>query len=69
MSLFSGPPLYDFQFGSMFANDMVLQRAPHKAVIWGYGPIIAKQNTSVRLNITGSGLVKEYWTHVKSTSK
>ncbi|KAK2143203.1 hypothetical protein LSH36_867g00050 [Paralvinella palmiformis] len=64
---FKGPPLYDFQFGSMFADGMVLQRAPHRAVVWGYGPLLLKENTSVRLNITGNGMMREYWTHVKNT--
>nr|CAB3266065.1 sialate O-acetylesterase-like [Phallusia mammillata] len=37
----------DFAFASYFQNNMVLQREPHRAVIWGYGTVGAIVNVSI----------------------
>lgn len=60
--------MYEFHFASYFGDHMVLQRAPHRSVIWGYGPIIT-DNTSVLLVLEGPDTNREYRTVVRKASK
>uniref|UniRef100_H2Y181 Sialate O-acetylesterase domain-containing protein n=1 Tax=Ciona intestinalis TaxID=7719 RepID=H2Y181_CIOIN len=46
-----------FAFASYYQDNMVLQRAPHKSVIWGYGKLDAKVTVLV--------MQDEYTTHVQ----
>jgi len=43
-------PVYEFHFARYYGNHMVLQRAPSRAVIWGYGPVL-RDNTSVEVTV------------------
>lgn len=60
-------PSYNFRFASYYGDHMVLQRAPHKAVVWGYGPVIS-DNTTVKVTLTSEDNIDleiEYFTTVK----
>lgn len=37
----------DFSFASYYGDDMVLQGAPNKAVIWGYAPSVARNSVVI----------------------
>jgi len=43
-------PVYEFDFAHYYGDHMVLQRAPSRAVVWGYGPLIGV-NTSVSVTV------------------
>jgi len=58
-----GPELH---FATYYSDNMVLQRAPQRAVVWGYGPLIT-ENTSVTLRVEGQGRRLEYNTVIKNT--
>lgn len=53
--LFS-PPGDDIRFASYYGDHMVLQKAPEKAVLWGYGP----KNVSVVVTLSGLSKRKTY---------
>jgi len=59
-------PVYEFHFARYYGNHMVLQRAPSRAVIWGYGPIIT-DNTSVLVTVDNNSTRSHYHTTVKLT--
>ncbi|KAM6946328.1 sialate O-acetylesterase [Aplochiton taeniatus] len=43
-----------FRFASYYGDHMVLQKAPERAVLWGYGPVAGK----VTVTLSGSGFNK-----------
>lgn len=60
-------PVYEFHFARYYDDHMVLQRAPGRAVIWGYGPVI-NDNTSVMVTIDNNSTRRvTYYTTVKYT--
>jgi len=60
-------PVYEFHFARYYGNHMVLQRAPSRAVIWGYGPFIS-DNTSVTVILDNNSTRRVvYHTTVKYT--
>ncbi|ELT89020.1 hypothetical protein CAPTEDRAFT_219955 [Capitella teleta] len=63
---FKGKTTYDFRYAMYYGNHMVLQRAPNRASVWGYGPVL-DDNTTVRLTVLGEGYEKEYSTVVRNT--
>ena len=50
----AGKEPYEFQFGSLYGDQMVLQRAPGAAVVWGHGPI-SSENATVWVTLQGGG--------------
>ena len=61
-------PVYEFHFARYYGNHMVLQRAPSRAVIWGYGPVLRDINTSVEITVDNNLTHRlVYHTIVKST--
>jgi len=59
--------VYEFHFARYYGNHMVLQRAPSRAVIWGYGPVIS-DNTSVVVTVDNNSTHRSvYHTIVKYT--
>lgn len=51
-----------FRFASYYGNHMVLQKAPERAVLWGYGPVDAKVTVSLSgpdLNQTDAAIVTD----------
>ena len=59
--------MYEFHFARYYDDHMVLQRAPGRAVIWGYGPVI-NDNTSVMVTIDNNSTRRvTYYTTVKYT--
>ena len=60
-------PVYEFHFARYYGNHMVLQRAPSRAVVWGYGPFIG-DNTSVMVIVDNNSTRRDvYYTTVKYT--
>ena len=59
-------PVYEFHFARYYGNHMVLQRAPSRAVIWGYGPLVS-ENTSVSVTTDNNSTQHVYHTTVKYT--
>ena len=59
-------PNHRFQFASYFGDNMVLQRAPQRAVIWGYGSA-STENSTVTVTIKGQDFSKTYSAMIKNT--
>ena len=57
-----------FQFAKYYASHMVLQRAPHQAVVWGYGPL-TPENRTITLILEGGTQVQEHFVPVVKQSK
>lgn len=63
----AGEVFYEFYFARYYGNHMVLQRAPSRAIVWGYGPYI-DGNTTVKVTLkTDAGFYSEYRTLIKYT--
>ena len=63
----TGEVTYEFHFARYYGNHMVLQRAPGRAIVWGYGPNI-DGNTTVLVKLTNdAGFYHEKQTVVKYT--
>jgi len=59
-------PVYELHFARYYGNHMVLQRAPSRAVIWGYGPFIS-DNTSIAVTVDNNATRRVvYHTTVKN---
>ncbi|XP_063061145.1 sialate O-acetylesterase isoform X2 [Engraulis encrasicolus] len=50
----------DFRFASYYGDHMVLQKAPERAVLWGYGT----ENSTVVVVLHGLSIAREYSSHV-----
>lgn len=68
---FKNESSFEFAFASYFGDNMVLQRAPQRAIIWGYGPL-TNENATLLLTIEGTTDLPsntiEYRTTVKNTA-
>lgn len=62
---------FEFAFAGYYGDNMVLQRAPHKAVVWGYAPVLL-ENTTVLVILQGNGgtdeINREYRTTIRNTA-
>ena len=47
--------VYKISFANYFADGMMLQRAPYRAIVWGYAPLVDRRNMSVVVELTGAG--------------
>ena len=46
------PASYELRFSGYYHDDMVLQRSPHKALVWGYVP---QSSVSDKITLTLHG--------------
>lgn len=63
---------FEFAFAGYYGDNMVLQRAPHKAVVWGYAPVLL-ENTTVLVILKSNGgtdeINREYRTTIRNTGE